>query len=174
MHAPDGDLEFGPVKVQLRPDQVDIRPVGLLDQVGGLDLQGFHQRVIEGQGTFAPVHPTLVVGPQMGGVMPRDQRKHRRPFIRHATAKDRGHRALTVEVDDQHAVAIQRGRHRKMCASGGLAHAPLEIGNRHDLGGQLLWAPRQVVLRFRPLGREMCPQDQHVVKTEPLRPALGL
>ena len=33
-HAPDRDLELGPVEVELRPEQVDVRPVGRLDHVG--------------------------------------------------------------------------------------------------------------------------------------------
>ncbi len=93
-HPPDRDLELRPVKVQLRPDEIDVRPVRLLDKRRRRDLQGLGQGFIERQGRLAAIQAALVLGPQMQRVMPRDQRKHGPPFIRDAPAEDRGHRAL--------------------------------------------------------------------------------
>ena len=172
-HPPDGNLELGPVKVELRPDQVDVRPVRLLHEVGRSDLQCLGQGLIQRNRGFSPVEPPLVLGPQMGGVMPCQQRKDGAPFIRYPPPEDRGHRTLAIEVDHQHPVAVERCRHREMGRCRGLADAALEVRDGHDLGRQALGPPGQVLLGARSFGGEMRAQSQHLVQREPLGPALA-
>jgi hypothetical protein len=89
-------------------------------------------------------------------------------------AEDRGHRALAVEIDHQHPVAVERGRHRQMRRGRGLADAALEIGHRHDLGGQARGAVGRYSLALEPPRRRNARAAQHLVEGEPLRAALGL
>ena len=89
-------------------------------------------------------------------------------------AEHRGHRALAVEVDDQHPVAVERGGHREMRGRGGLADPALEVRHRHDLGRQPGRAPGAVFLGAAALGGEMRAQAQHLVEGEPFRAPGGL
>ena len=109
----------------------------------------------------------------MGGVVAPQQREHGLPFIRHGAAKDRGHRALAVQIYHQHLVAIQCRRHRQMRAGRGLADAALEVGDGGDLGGQAFRAVGQVFLGLGADGGEMGAQAQHLIQREPFRTGLG-
>ena len=80
-------MEFGPVKVELRPDQVDVRPVRFLHKVGGGSLQGLRQGVIKRKWGCPAVEAPLVLGTQMGGIMPCQKRKDGAPFIRYPPPK---------------------------------------------------------------------------------------
>ena len=166
-HPPDRHLKLGPVKVQLRADQVDIGPVGLLDHIRGRDGQRFGQGLVKGQGGLVPRLPQPVLLLHGEGVILGEQGEDGGPFIRHLAAHDRGHGALAVEVDHQHLVTIQRRRHRQMRRSRGLADAALEIGDRRDLGGQALGPVGQVFLGGHALGREMVSQRNHLLEREP-------
>ncbi len=173
-HPPDRDLELRPVEVQLRADQVDVGPVGRPDHVGRGDLQRLGQRLVERHGASPRSIRRWFSSCRWRRVMPGEQRKDRAPFVLDPGAEDRGHRALAVEVDHQHPVAVERRRHRQMRGGRGLADAALEVRHRHDLGGQPLGAVGQVLLGLGPLGAEMGAQAQHLVEGEPLRAALGL
>ena len=145
-----------------------------LDDVARRNLEGFGQRVVEGQGGLSAIHPALVVAPQVGGVVPRDQGENRLPFIRDLAAENRGHRALGVQIDHQYPVPVERGRHRQMRRSGRLADPTFEVGDRDDLGGQIRRAPRQVFLGFGSLLTEEDPQAEYLVEGEPFGAVLGL
>ena len=120
--------------------------MGFLDQGIGADRQRLGQGFVKRQRRITAIHPAVILGPQMAGIMARQQRKHGLPFIRHPPAEHRGHRRLAVEIDHQHLVAIQRRRHRQMRRRRGLADPALEVGHRHHLGRQADRAVGQVFL----------------------------
>ena len=173
-HAPDRDLELGPVEVQLGADQVDVRPVGLADDVGGGLLQGGVEGFVEGERRLAALDPAAVLGLQPEGVVAGDEGEDRIPLGGDAAAEDRGHRALAVEIDDEHAIAVEGSRHREVGGHRGLADAALEVGDRRDLGRQPGWAPWGVGLGAGPLGGKVGAQAQHLVEGEPLGAARRL
>ncbi len=109
----------------------------------------------------------------MAGIMARQQRKDGLPLIRYPAAENRGHRALAVEVDHQHPVAVERRRHRELGAGRGLADAALEIGDGSDLGRQPLWPVGAVFLGLGAFRGKMGAQAQNLVEGEPLGAALG-
>ena len=169
-----GILELGPVEVELGADEVDVRPVGLLDHVlAGLGQRGL-QHLVERLGLVAALDPAAVLLAQPERVVARDQREHRAPFVGDPATEQRGHRALAVEVDDQHPVAVERRRHRQMRRGRGLADAALEVGDRRDLGRQARRPPGPVFLGAAALGGEMRAQPQHLVEGEPAGAACGL
>ena len=71
LHAPDRDLEFSPIEVQLRPYKVNIGPVRILDQILGAGSQRFVQRVVDRHGIVAPIQSQLIVTTQVLCVMAR-------------------------------------------------------------------------------------------------------
>ena len=144
-----------------------------LHQIARGDLQRLRQGVIQRLRRIAAFGAGTVFCPQMGGVMARDQREGGLPFIGHPPAEDRGQRALGIQINHQHAVAVQRRRHRQMRTGRGLADAALEIGHGDDLGGQAFGAVGQVVAVARALGPEMRTQAQHLIQGEPFRAAFG-
>ena len=148
---------------------------GGLDQTGGADRERLRQRLVERQRGIAAALPALVLGVQMAGVVAGQEREHRAPFVGDLAAEDRGHRALAVEIDHQHPVAVECGRHRQMCRGRGLADAALEIRHREDLRRQPGRPPGQIVAlrRLAALAAEEAAQAQHLVEGEPFRPGLG-
>ena len=132
------------------------------------------QHLVERLGLVAALDAAAVLLAQPERVVARDQREHRAPFVGDPAAEQRGHRALAVEVDDQHPVAVERRRHRQMRRGRGLADAALEVGDRRDLGRQARRPPGPVFLGAAALGGEMRPQPQHLVEGEPAGAACGL
>ena len=173
-HAPDRDLELGPVEVELGADEVDVRPVGLLDDVGGGLPERGVEHLLERLRRVAALDPAAVLLAQADGVVAGDQREDRAPFVLDPAAEDRGHRALAVEVDDQHPVAVEGRGHREVRGGRGLADAALEVGDGADFRRQPRGAVGAVLLGAAALGGEVRPEPQHLVEGEPARPAFGL
>ena len=127
-----------------------------------------------GSGRLAALGAAAVLGLQPEGEVARDEREDGVPFRGDLAAEDRGHRALAVEVDHQHPVAVEGGRHGEVRRGRGLADAALEVGDGGDLGRQALRAVGAVFLGAAAFGGEMRAQPQHLVEGEPLGAAVGL
>ena len=159
LEPPDRDADLGPVEVELGADQVDRRPVRLLDDVGRPDRQRLAERLVEralsfGLDDFAR---------EIAG----DQRECRLPLVLDPPAEERGQRALAVEVDGEHAQALERRRLGQMGGERGLADAALEVRHRDDARlarGVHGWGRG----RF---AREMARERQRLVEGEAALPA---
>ena len=173
LHPPDGDLEFGPIEVQLGADQIDVGPMGRPDHILGRHLHRILQRLVQGDGGLSAVEAPLVVGLKVAGIVAGEQGEDGVPFILDLGAEDRRHRPLAVEVHHQHPIAIQRGRHRQMRRGRGLADPALEVGHGDDFRRQAFGPVGQVVLGLRSLRSEEGAQLQHLVEGEPLGAPLG-
>ena len=140
----------------------------------GENPQRLRHRLVERQGRLAPARAQPVLRLHRAGVVLGDEREHRAPLVGDLPAQDRGHRALAVEVDDEHAVAVERRGHREMRGRRGLARPALEVRDRHDLRRQPLGAPGQVGLGRRALRGEIGAQRHHLLEREPARARLAL
>ena len=70
--APDGNLEFGPIQVQLRADQINVGPMGFADDILGCNFQRLGQCLIKGQWAVPPRHAGAVLRLKALRVIARD------------------------------------------------------------------------------------------------------